>query len=467
MKTRTLSLRARLAGMLAILFIGGALALYVAAQTYGQTAANHAYDRLLAGSVLSIAETLSIDGHAVDVDIPYAALDMLSAAPDDRVFYRVFGPGNLTVTGYRDLPLLEESWLGDGAAGVDTPQFFDALYRGELVRFALLGREIAQSDIAGWIWVQVGQTRRARDALAQDLVLRSLASIVLMTILALSLVWFGVARALRPLQRVGQDLARRQPEELQPLSEPVPAEIVPLIDAINGFMRRLGTNIDALRAFIAEAAHQMRTPLAALRVQAQVGADDDPQELRRSLDAVERNAEKLSRLLNQLLSDATVIHRSDVRRFEPFDLLHVVRHAIKDVVPLSRETGIHLQTELERAPYMGDGLMLGEALKNLIDNALQHGSDGHGTILIELGSDGAGYDLVVSDRGLGIAAADRERVFERFARGESAAPGAGLGLAIVRRAVESHGGAVTLSDREGGGLCVRLRLPTATLRRPQ
>lgn len=459
MKHKTLSLRTRLVGMLALLFLGGTIVLFIAAQAYGRLAADKSFDRLLAGSALSIAETLSIEAGQVQVDVPYASLDMLSAAPDDRVFYRVFGPDAGTITGYDDLPRWQLAKDSDRSVAFDVPRFFDANYRGEPVRFAVLGRQISEPDVQGWVWVQVGQTRRARDALSRELVLGAVAPILLMTCLALVLVMVGVPRVLRPLHRVGEDLSARAPEDLRPLVEPVPKEMAPLIEAINGFMRRLSSNIDALRAFIAEAAHQMRTPLATLRVQAHVAADEDADGLRKSLAAVERNAARLSRLLDQLLSDATVSHRADVRVSEPFDLLELTHEAVIEAVPRARHKDVQVNCELDVAPFVGDALMLGEALKNLIDNALKYGGTTHEPVLVSLREQDDTYRLTVADRGLGIPAAERERVFERFARGDSGTPGAGLGLAIVRRAVMSHQGQVILSDRSGGGMEVTIELP--------
>ncbi len=464
MLAEPLSLRARLAGTMALLFLCATLALYLGARSYGRTAADRSYDRLLAGSALSIAETLSISGREVRVDVPYAALDMLAAAPDDRVFYRVFGPGVRTITGYDDLPSMHADTVpGATSSGVPEPvRFFDAPYGGERVRFALLGRQIAEPGVAGRIWVQVGQTRRAREALADELVLGALAPIGLMTVLALALVWFVIGRALRPLARISRDLGERLPSDLQPLSGPAPAEIVPLVEAINVFMRRLAANIDTLRAFIADAAHQMRTPLAALRAQAQMAlVEDDPAALRRSLGAVERNAARLTRLLNQLLSDATVMHRSDLRRFERFDLLHVLRQTLREAVPLAGDgVEVRFDTALDEAPCNGDPVMVGEAVKNLIDNALRHGSAATaGPIEISLATEPLAYVIGVADRGPGIAAAVRARVFERFSRGEQSTAGAGLGLAIVRQVTDSHGGSTQLLERAGGGLQVQLRLP--------
>lgn len=463
MASRAVSLRLRLAGTMAVLFLAGTVALYVAAYAYAREAADRSYDRLLAGSALSIAETLVASGEDVDVDIPYAALDMLSAAPEDRVFYRVFDSGGQTITGYRDLPAMarrgrtaDRSPGGPRGAAQPGPVFFDADYAGAAVRFVVLGRQVAEPGRTDAIWVQVGQTRLARQALTSQLVVRAVLPIALMTCLALGLVWFGIGRALKPLEVIGRDLTGREPGDLHPVGAPVPTEVAPLIEAINGFMSRLEANIRSLRAFVAEAAHQMRTPLAALRAQAQLAADDDPDELRRSLASIERNAAKLTRLLNQMLSDATVGHRSTERRFEHFDLLDVVREAAHEAMPLSDRNAVVVQTDLETAPFEGDPLMLAESVKNLIENALLHGG---GEVQVGVEQSGPDYLICVSDRGPGIDPADRSRVFERFHRGASQARGAGLGLAIVRKAVESHHGRVELEDRPGGGLTVRIGLP--------
>ena len=137
------------------------IALYLAATSYARYAADSSFDRVLLGSAGSIAETLSITPGEVRADIPYSALDMLSAAPDDRVFYRVMGTDGLTVTGYPDLPLDPSSRTRSGAS--EPVRFFDAAYRGEIVRFVLVGREVRVAGQSGWVWVQVGQTREAGD----------------------------------------------------------------------------------------------------------------------------------------------------------------------------------------------------------------------------------------------------------------------------------------------------------------
>ncbi|MCD7097703.1 sensor histidine kinase [Stenotrophomonas sp. MMGLT7] len=448
------SIRRTLWLYLGVLSALGAVLLFFAARDYGQRAANRSYDHLLVSSALSIIDSVALVDGQWQVDLPYAALDLLAMAPEDRVFYRVSDGGDRTVTGYADLPPAPRA----GADGA--PQLFDAPYSGEVVRFVVVARRVSSASAQGEVRVQVGQTRRARQALAQDMVARALLAIGLLSLLSLALVGLGVHRALRPLVRIERDLLRREPSELQPLAVAAPREMDQVVAALNRFMGRLAASNETLRAFMAEAAHQMRTPLAALRAQAQLALDeDDPREMRRSLEAIERNATHMSRLLNQLLSDASVIHRANLQRFAALDLAEAVHQAVHEALPQSApRPRLQLAIGSEPAWVHGDALLLREAIKNLIDNACKYGGDG--ALQVALTVQGRECVLTVADHGPGIPAAEAERVFERFARGGDApGGGAGLGLAIVKRVVDSHGGRIDLSNRVGGGLVATLRLP--------
>jgi len=449
------SIRRTLLLYLGVLSLLGAVALFFAARDYGQRAANRSYDHLLVSSALSIVDSVALADGQWQVDLPYAALDLLAMAPEDRVFYRVFDARGRTITGYDDLPKAPSLPRASAA-----PRLFDAFYSGEQVRFAVVARRVSSAAAQDELWVQVGQTRRAREALAQDVVLHALVAIAVLSLLSLALVWLGVYRALRPLQRIERDLSRREPSELKPLALAAPQEMHQMVAALNRFMARLASSNETLRAFMAEAAHQMRTPLAALRAQAQLALDDDdPRDMRRSLEAIERNATHMSRLLNQLLSDASVIHRANLQRYASVDLAEVVHQALHEALPQSQpRPRVQLAIASEQAMVRGDALLLREAIKNLIDNAGKYGGDG--ALQVALTCEARDCVVTVADHGPGIAAADAERVFERFARGEGAAAGgAGLGLAIVKRVVDSHGGRIDLSNRVGGGLIASLRLP--------
>lgn len=460
-----LSLKIRLSAIMGAVFLVGMVALYVAARTSAEAAANRSFDRLLLGSALSITETIAVSGGRVRVDLPYASLDMLSAAPQDRVFYSVTGPNEQLVTGAGDLParpVVHDLAVSPVRVEANAPIFFDAIYSGETVRFAVLGRQVAEPGATGWLWVQVGQTRRARDQLKNELILNALTPITAMGGLAFAVVWLGIGGALMPLTRIGRELKTRDPSDLHPITAPVPKEVAPLVESLNDFMRRLDANIQAMKALIAEAAHQMRTPLAVIHAQAQVASGGDDEDRRRGLLAIERSSAKLSRLLQQLLSDATVAHRADVRAFEDFDLLRVVRAAVRDSTPMALNREAKVQTSLKSAPFHGDALLFGEAVKNLIDNAFTHGRGGEKGVEVQVEAKGGGYVITVSDRGDGVDAAVAGRIFERFSAGRARTSGAGLGMAIVRRAMDTHGGEVTLNNREGGGLQVRLHAPRRT-----
>ena len=341
------SLRRTLTLYLGALLAVFAVALLFAARDYGQRAANRSYDHLLVSSALSIIDSVALVEAQWQVDLPYASLDLLSMAPEDRVFYRVFDAHNQTVTGYEDLPAPPRE-------PTDQPQLFDARYSGETVRFVVVSRRVSSPSTQVEVRVQVGQTRRAREALAQDMVNRSLIAIGVLSLLSLALVAFGVHRAFRPLVKVERELSRREPSDLSPLDARVPREMDQMVAALNRFMGRLSSSNETLRAFMAEAAHQMRTPLAALRAQAQLALDeDDPQEMRRSLQAIERivhffpenaRAQVLSDLSENLLAVIAqrLIPGRTRRRVAAVELMMSTPY-LRDLVKRERKTAAQIK----------------------------------------------------------------------------------------------------------------------------
>ena len=474
MKLGRISIRRRLLAMLLTLFAVGLAALYLLVRGYAQQTADTTYDQLLRASVLSMADSLQLVQGEWQMDMPYAALALLEQAPRDRVFYRVATTAGSLISGYADLPVAPDRQDAD-----DTPQMYTTRYQGEPVRVAWMERKIAGPRSAEAAVIQVAQTREARNALADSILWQGTLALIGFIGAALALAYWGLQRSLSPIQRIEHELATRSASDLHPIAAPVPQELDTLVHSLDGFMARLSDNLDTLRLFIAEAAHQLRTPLAALHAQMEVALDeDDPAEQRRSLLAVLRNAEKLSRLVNQLLSDASVIHRSNVKQFQAVDLAELLRQAAYDTVPQAApqpDVRLHLpdtapgQEPGRQAPtILGDSLMLREAFKNLIDNALRHGAgisnptsspiDGH--IDITLDAHGNGWRITVSDPGPGIPPALANAAFERFMRGPNPrAPGAGLGLSIVKRVVDIHQGKLSLSNRVGGGLDAVITLP--------
>ena len=455
---RPRSLRATLLGQMGGLFLAGMVALYWAASTYASLAADRSFDRLLAGSALSIAESLTVTREGVRVDIPYSALDMLAAAPEDRVFYRVVAPDGRTVTGYDDLPAFETA-SSTRTGGSADERYFDADYGGEAVRFVVLGRESGNLAQKGWTWVQLGQTRNARSALSRELLIQALIPIVLMTVIALGVIWFSVGRALRPLNDVRTAMAARDPSDLSPLQTDVPDEVRPLVDGMNDFMGRLEGNIRLLQNFIANTAHQLRTPLSALIVQLRMVETGTSEDRKHGLAVANRSAKKLGRLIDQLLSDALIGHRSSQRRIEQFDLKTMIAAAVRDTVSALEDHDVRFVCSLGRALFIGDRVVLEEAVKNVLHNALTHGHSDDDGVEIALEKLPTLYRISVSDYGGGIAPDLLPSLFDRFKRGNGTSTGAGLGLSIARQAVEQHAGTIAIAVRSGGGTCVTLDLP--------
>ncbi|PTX07293.1 sensor histidine kinase [Achromobacter mucicolens] len=458
---RRISVRRRLLTVLGMLFAAGLAAIYLLLRGYAHQTADTTYDQLLRASVLSMSDSLQLVQGKWQMDMPYAALALLEQAPRDRVFYRVASARGALISGYGDLPAPPAR----GNADASTPQLYAAEYQGEPVRVAWMERKVAGPQETETAIIQVAQTREARNALAERILWQGTLALIGFTAAALALAYWGLQRSLSPIQRVERELAGRSASDLHPIAAPVPEELDMLVQSLDGFMARLSENLDTLRLFIAEAAHQLRTPLAALHAQMEVALDeDDPMEQRRSLAAVLRNAEKLSRLVNQLLSDASVIHRSNVRQFQPVDVAELLSKAVYDTVPQADpqpDVRLHLPSPGDETPRVqGDSLMLREAFKNLIDNALRHGANEDGYIDVRLERHDGGWRITVSDQGPGIPPALANTAFERFARGPNPrAPGAGLGLSIIKRVVDIHGGTLSLSNRVGGGLDAVITLP--------
>ena len=446
----------RLFGALALLTAG----LFAFVDAYAQRAADSAYDQLLQAAALSIADTIRVEGGRIAVDLPYSSLSILAMARRDRIFYRIDAPGGGLVTGYGDLPVTQRE-----AGGRDIA-FQNATYRDMPIRLAVLDRLIAHPQLSGWVRIVVAQTREERESLARGILTNAFLPIALAVMAGGGLIWFGVRQALAPLASLEQMIRARQPHDFRPIEIPPPAEVSQLVQAINSLLARLHGNLDTMQTFLADAAHQIRTPLASLRLQAELAAEeDDPEYLRRSVARIHRNAVDASQLTSQLLSHAMVIHRSEALEPEDIDLAALLDHVVQRARPISDDVVIRLDIDeaAEQAFIAGDPISLTEAMTNLVDNAVKYAGQG-GDVTVRLAPlpDG-GFQIDVADRGPGIPDAEKEKVLQRFGRGSAGTgtTGSGLGLAIVKAVADAHGGGLSLLDRPGGGLIVRLEFPQA------
>ncbi|WEK03203.1 MAG: extracellular solute-binding protein [Candidatus Devosia phytovorans] len=452
MAGKSFSIRRRILALALALLLVAAAVLIIFIRDYSERASDRAFDRLLAASALTIAGAVQVEDDTVTVELPFASFGMFSG--QDRVFYAVENPRGGAVTGYEDLSRMLPEMTAAG------PVFQDAIYRDELVRVASVGRLTSSGSDTDWVTIHVAETQTEREALAWEILSNAIVPVVALTVLAIALVWFGIGRMFSPLYQLEQELRGRAPDDLSPLDVPVPVEVSHLVSALNGFMTRLGSAVERVTGLVAEAAHEVRTPLASLMAQAEVAMDEqDPEALRRRVGRIHQGAAQASQLVTQMLMEATISHRLENQEVDTSIFGVVVEEVRQRLDPdLEGRVVVGLADAASVAQIRGDRVALREMVRNVVDNALVY-SEGP----VEIGGtvgDGM-LTLTVSDRGPGIADAEKPLVLERFRRGAGSAAkvGSGLGLSIVKRVAEAHRGALRLRDRDGGGLTVEIDLP--------
>ena len=351
-----------------------------------------------------------------------------------------------------DAPLIVQVWNRDGVQVVRSQSRREAPARGDPGFATVATRDgpwRVYSVIAAGELVQVAQPLSTRDELAASLALRTIVPWLVAMPLTALLLWFAIARALAPLERVASAVSRRTPRELAPLPPAGwPQEVQPLVDALNGLLARLDAALAAQRTFVADAAHELRTPLTAVHLQAQLAARaTDDTERAAALAAMKGGLARATRLAEQLLALARA-DDAPAASSAPVDLVAVARAvvALQAAVAAARDIDLGLVAPDEAVGVAGDGEALTVLLSNLVDNAVRYTPAGGQVDVVVETRDGR-PTLRVRDTGPGIPVAERAQVFERFARGRAAAaPGSGLGLAIVRRIAERHGARVELAD---------------------
>jgi two-component system, OmpR family, sensor kinase len=314
--------------------------------------------------------------------------------------------------------------------------------------------------------VQVGQPLATRDALARELTLPVLMPMLLLIPLLAALIAWALRRGLAPLQDASRSVSDRDVSRLDPLpTAGVPRELLPLVEQINGLLARLARSLDAQRRFLADAAHELRSPVSALALQAQLAQRaHTPEAARAALAELRSGTERTRRLVQQLLDFARLEPGVPCGPFEPVDLSQVVREVVGTYAARADEAGVDLGADATEPTWVtGISYELQSLLANLIDNSLRYAPAGS-AVTASVTRAGALAVLSVVDAGPGIPPSERERVFERFHRLEGdATPGSGLGLSIAKAIVERHRGTISLDDASPGtgrpGLAVRVALP--------
>ena len=426
--------------------------------------ADQAFDRLLLASAEAIGDDIDVQGGRIVVDLPYAALQLLESNIQERIFYRVIGPGGKTLTGYDDLPLPEA-----GLAADKESTLYSREYHGDSIYLVALKKQLYGTDLAASVVVIVAETGEARYALSHDILLNGIARQGGLIVAAGLLVWLGLLRGLRPLKRLRDSLVARPATDLRPIDpSSVQTEVRPLIEALNVHTARIERLLASRQRFVADASHQMRTPLSEMRTQIEyVLRQEKPDLLHQTLEEIHLDIDRLARLVAQLLSQAR--SEPDVytgQHATAVDLADVARSCALELAPAARSKSIDLSFEASPGPCLvqGSDLLLHELVANLVDNAIAHGR-AHGAVALCVGHDADRIVLDVTDDGPGIAPDERKKVFDRFYRAPGATlGGSGLGLSIVRDICTSHGARIGLvTPPSGAGLAVRVSFPASTV----
>lgn len=433
----------------------------------GVAVANAAYDRSLLLSARTIAERLHVERGRLGVDLPFAALDMVESDLGGQLYYRVTGTAGDFVAGFDDFPTLPPN-LPLSPAYPALVRFYDAHYRERRVRVAALYQAVNEGGVVGMALVQVAETFESRDALTERILVDTLLRQSLLLGAAVMLIVVAVRRGLRPLDLLRADLEGRSVQNLTPLDvSTAPAETRPLVAAMNLYVERLAELVELRKRFIANAAHQLRTPIAVLKTQVGLARREScPATLKRIVDAMDATTDAAARLANQLLALTRAEH-GVVAGGELVDLVALARGVCLDMAPGAREARLDLGLDApaqHAVTLAGDAVLLHELLVNLVDNAIKYaGPQQHVTVRIVPAPDGS-CSLEVEDSGPGIAAHERALVLKRFYRvpGQGV-PGSGLGLAIVDEIVAQHAGCLKLEAAQGGGLRVKVTFPAARM----
>jgi two-component system, OmpR family, sensor histidine kinase TctE len=433
-------------------------------------AANTAYDRTLLASAKSLGESLQISGQGsearVQATVPYSALEAFEADTRSQMFYKVSGIQGEWVSGFDDLPPWRGTIPARGiyAALVD---FYDDRYRDRDVRVAVLLQPVASGDGRGMATIQVAETLELRQTLARQILFDTLwRQAALLAVVAAVVVWV-VQRALRPVRELSAELRQRGPNELGPiLTRGAPRELQPLIDATNQVTARLAELLAHQKRFVRDTAHQLRTPLAVLKVQVQSALRGDvPAGL--ALQEINSTVSSATELANQMLALAKVEQLRQQGNAPFSDWPAICRDVALDLSALLADQRLDFSIDTQPARVRAHDWALRELTRNLLHNAIKHCPAG-GTLTVTLRTDATTAALTVADSGPGISSELRERLFQPFSTGQGMpgqTKGTGLGLVICQDIAASLGGSVELNNRLTGrqvlGLDAVVRLPLA------
>lgn len=442
MTAGSMSLRLRLFLVILTPLLVVSVALGVWRYEVAQNTSEELFDRSLLAAALAISRDVAIsEGDALSP----RTRSLISDAGGGEVFYHVTGPAGIYVTGYAYPPVPPSEQT------TDQPQYFVSSYREEDVRVLQMVEATTTGNLSGNTIVTVWQRVSEREAFAASLAQKAAALIAALMVTLALVVWFGVQLGLRPLRDLQSAIEIRSPEDLSHIRRSVPVEVAGIVATLNRLLEQMRGSIKAHQAFISDAAHQLRNPASAILSLTETLPDIRETAPRKAQEqALEKEAKKLARLTEQLLSLERLRYdlASDLSKID----LNIISEQICADLG-SKILSRNLEFEYIPAPQPllcnGDQILIGEALTNLLENAMQHGGDNLTKICVRLNLSGNYAKLIVEDDGLGIPKDQIEVAFRRFGQ-LGTGPGSGLGLAFVEEIMKRHQGMITVASKSKG-----------------
>lgn len=421
-----------------------------------QNIAGKPFDRALEYNVQALAKLVVVKNNQVQFNLTAPAREILRADDTDLIYYQVIGTRGEYLSGEHDLPAPPaEEKPNDGEV-----RLREDVILGEAVRVAYTWIKVdVKGDATAFapVLVQVAETLEKRKTLATEIVKGTMVPQFVTLPLAVLLVWLALVRGIKPLAQLENRIRARKPDDMSPLDETgVPEEVVPLVASVNDLLSRLKVSLSTQKRFLADAAHQLKTPLAGLRMQADLARrETDADELKKSLKHIGQASIRATHTVNQLLALARAETTGRALAKQRVDLVKIVSDIMADSVPRALEKKIDLGYDGpaagEQASFLeGNPTLLGELARNLLDNAINYTPEhGHVTLRLMIDRFSGILVLIVEDSGPGIPESERELVFQPFYRALGTnVDGSGLGLAIVQEIAQQHGAAITIEDAE-------------------
>jgi two-component system sensor histidine kinase TctE len=437
---------------LLIINLLGALLIYVLAWTPAQIA----FDQNLADAAYDLRPHIHATTDRLELDLSDQAEQMLRINHSDTVYFVVRDAAARTLAGDKDFPSVFF------IPKVNEPMAYNGAIRGQPVRIVALRTTVGTRPV----WIGVAETLRKRHHIQARILLTLLVLEAVLVLASVAIVWFAVKEGLFPLQKMQAELDARSPVDLSPIvEEDVAEELAPLIKAINGLLHRAQRDGKARQTFLANVAHQLRTPLAGFKTQLELLQKKyaAEQESARSLDLMMSSTERMVRQTNQLLSLA----RAEPSLFERerlsiVDLDTLLADSIEHFLLAADQKQIDIGFDLHPARVMGDRFLLRDLIDNLVDNAIRYSPRG-GSVTVRCFAEQGASRIIVEDCGPGVPPEDREKIFSRFYRLDDKVAGSGLGLAIVRDIVKAHGAEIAIDTGRGGrGTAFTVKFPAVS-----